>query len=164
MYKERNSKNNRLYSIWVEFRRRCRNPRTETYQQKNLTYENSWNNYLVFRLWAISNGYTSKLSLERKDNSVGYYPQNCKFATKQEQQYNRDKRDNPKFKSIYIGVSEARPSKRMTTTLKKPWRARVCRKGKEIFHECFATEIESAKARDKFCIDNNINVVLNFSY
>lgn len=162
MYTERNQTTNRLYSIWVEFRRRCRNPRTQTYIDKSLTYNPAWDDYNIFRNWALCNAYSDELSFERRDNELGYEPSNCYWATRQEQQYNRDKRDDSAFKSKYIGVSELKPSKRMTSPLKKPWRARVSRKGKEIFMECFTTQIEAAKARDKFCVDNNINVVLNF--
>ena len=161
MYSQRNTKN-RLYSIWVEFRRRCRNPQQESYKHKKLTYNPAWDEYNTFRNWALCNGYSDELSLERRDNSVGYEPSNCHWATKQEQQYNRDKRDNHNFKSKYIGVSEVKPSKRMTSALKKPWRARVSRMKKEVYHECFATEIEAARGRDKYCLDNSINVVLNF--
>jgi len=161
MYSQRNTKN-RLYSIWVEFRRRCNNPRQESYKEKNLTYNPAWNEYTEFMNWALCNGYSDELSLERRDNSIGYEPSNCHWATKQEQQYNRDKLDNPNLKSKYIGVSEVKPSKRMTGILKKPWRARVSRMKKEIYCECFATEIEAARGRDKYCLDNSINVVLNF--
>ena len=160
MYTTRNQTTNRLYSIWVEFRRRCRNPRTQSYEDKSLTYNPAWDEYNTFRNWALCNAYSEELSLERRSNELGYTPDNCYWATKQEQQYNRDKRDGGKSK--YIGVSELKPSKRMTSALKKPWRARVSRMGKEIYCECFATEVEAAKGRDKYCLDNSINVVLNF--
>ena len=162
-YTIRNQTTNRLYSIWVEFRRRCRNPRTEKYLIKELEYHHEWDDYLVFMEWALSNGYRENLSLDRIDNSLGYTPSNCTFSTKQEQQYNRDKRDNKKYSSKYLGVSRLKPSKRMTSPLKKEWRARVQSKGKEIYCECFETELEAAKARDKYCVDNSINVVLNFN-
>ena len=162
MYTIRDARKNRLYSIWVQFRQRCNNPRQKSYQDKNLSYDPLWDDYQLFMNWALCNGYSDDKSLEREDNSLGYNHINCKFATKQEQQYNRDKRDDSNFKSRYIGVSEVKPSKRMTSALKKPWRARVSRMGKEIYCECFATEIEAARGRDKYCLDNGINVVLNF--
>ena len=161
MYTERNSKN-RLYSIWTEFRRRCRKPRTQSYIDKSLTYNPAWSEYNEFRNWALCSAYSDELSLERKDNDIGYEPSNCYWATKQEQQYNRDKRDGGYSK--YIGVSEMKPSKRMKSPLKKPWRARVSKNGKEIYCETFSSEFDAASARDKFCLDNDINVVLNFVY
>jgi len=112
--------------------------------------------------WALCNGYSDELSLDRRDNELGYEPSNCYWATKQKQQYNRDKRVGGYSK--YIGVTEMKPSKRMTSALKKPWRARVSQMRKEVYCECFATEFEAAEARDRYCLDNDINVVLNFQY
>lgn len=162
MYTERNQTTNRLYSIWVEFRRRCRNPRAQSYKDKSLTYNAAWEEYLEFMNWSLCNCYSEELSLERRDNKIGYTPDNCYWATKQEQQYNRDKKDG--CKSKYIGVSELNPSKRMISKLKKPWRARVSRLGEEVYCECFVVEFDAAIARDKYCLDNDINVVLNFQY
>ena len=34
------------------------------------------------------------LTLERKDNSKGYFPDNCKWATKSEQAFNRRKKND----------------------------------------------------------------------
>jgi len=159
MYKERNATTNRLYSIWIEFRRRCRNPVQDSYINKKLTYFKKWDDYNIFRLWSIKNMYSSELSIERTDNTKGYYPDNCKFENKSNQQYNMSKRLNSKCK--YIGVS-LKPLTGRSKKHSEPYRARVNVKGKQISLGSFKTEIDAGIARDKYMIKNNINCMLNF--
>ena len=102
MYTERTS-SNRLYRIWIEARRRARNPRQESYKNKDIIFCSGWDDYMAFRKWSLLNGYTDDLSLDRIDNDLGYYPQNCKWSTRTEQQLNMSKRAGAQCK--YIGVS-----------------------------------------------------------
>lgn len=60
-----------------------------------------------------------------------------------------------KEKSKYLGVSPRKNGKK--------WRARVYVKGEEVWIGDFETEIEAAKARDKFIIDNDLKRKLNFT-
>lgn len=46
-------------------------------------------NYIAFQRWAFANGYNDELTIDRIDNSKGYSPDNCKWATPKEQCYNR---------------------------------------------------------------------------
>jgi hypothetical protein len=45
--------------------------------------------YSAFRDWALENGYKKGLSVERKNNDLGYSPDNCTWATSLEQMRNR---------------------------------------------------------------------------
>ena len=45
--------------------------------------------FFDFKKWAINNGWTKGLTLDRVDNDKGYYPKNCRFATRIEQNYHR---------------------------------------------------------------------------
>lgn len=51
--------------------------------------------YLVFKQWAIDNGYTENLSIDRIDVNGNYEPSNCRWADRQTQSNN--KRNSRKF-------------------------------------------------------------------
>lgn len=57
--------------------------------------------FLNFRKWSVENGWKSGLSLDRKDNNKNYSPENCKFSTRKEQNFN--KRCNIYYE--YCGIS-----------------------------------------------------------
>ena len=48
-----------------------------------------WNDFAVFRDWAIANGYEDNLTIDRIDNDRGYCPSNCRWITLRDQQSNR---------------------------------------------------------------------------
>lgn len=85
--------NHRLYSIWENMKSRCYNPNANNYKYyggKGITMCDAWkNHFIAFYNWAIANGYKDGLSIDRKDNSKGYFPSNCRWATAIEQNNNR---------------------------------------------------------------------------
>lgn len=84
----------RLYSIWTNMKTRCENensPNYEGYGAKGVTLCTEWSeSYEVFKEWAVCNGYTAELTIDRIDNGKGYRPDNCRWATHVEQSRNRD--------------------------------------------------------------------------
>ena len=46
------------------------------------------NNFVVFQQWALSNGYTNELTLDRIDVNGNYEPSNCRWVTRKVQQNN----------------------------------------------------------------------------
>ena len=83
----------RLYHEWVSMRRRCSNPNAkcaESYYEKGITVCDEWDKqFEPFRDWALDNGYTDDLTIDRIDNSKGYFPENCRWVPFDEQQRNK---------------------------------------------------------------------------
>ena len=83
----------RLYAVWTSMKDRCFNPRCTRYKHyggRGIRVCARWrHNYIAFRQWALNNGYTPALRIERIDNDKGYYPSNCKWATTAQQNRNR---------------------------------------------------------------------------
>lgn len=90
----------RLHRIWKDMRRRCNNPNRNNYKNyggRGIKVCEEWNDYATFHEWAINNGYSDELSIERIDNDGNYEPINCKWITMDEQKLNT--RQNRKFKA-----------------------------------------------------------------
>lgn len=85
--------NSRLYKIWIDMIRRCSNPKCKRYKDyggKGIKVCAEWeNSFESFANWAISNGYSDKLTIDRINNDDGYCPNNCKWSTYQEQNFNK---------------------------------------------------------------------------
>jgi len=83
----------RLHEIWTHMRRRCREPNHHAYDQygaRGIKVCEEWNiNFQSFYDWAMTNGYSDDLTLDRKDNDGNYEPGNCRWATMIEQQNNK---------------------------------------------------------------------------
>lgn len=82
----------RLYEIWKGMRKRCNCPYRKEYKNygaKGVRVCSEWDDYKKFRAWAMDNGYSDELTIERIDPSKDYSPQNCMWITKAEQSRNK---------------------------------------------------------------------------
>ena len=83
----------RIYRAWQDMKNRCYNPKTDTYRThgaRGITVCPEWlNDFQAFYGWAISNGYSDNLTLDRVDTNGNYEPSNCRWATPKEQSNNK---------------------------------------------------------------------------
>ena len=88
-------KPSRLKRIWTNMKTRCNNPNVSSYKNyggRGITICDDWvNSFTSFKLWAESNGYDDSLTLDRKNNNDGYYPENCRWVTPKDQSRNMRK-------------------------------------------------------------------------
>lgn len=98
------NKNPKEYTAWSNMIQRClnpKNPRYKDYGGRGVTVCVGWLLYdnFFFDMGVCPDG----LTLDRIDNSLGYFPENCKWSTRSEQQINRRIRsDNTTgFKGLY---------------------------------------------------------------
>lgn len=81
--------NSRLYSIWANMITRTTNPKGTAYNRyggRGVKMCSEWrNSFETFRDWALANGYTDDLTIDRIDNDGGYEPVNCQWVPWSEQ-------------------------------------------------------------------------------
>lgn len=89
-----------LYGVWQGMHDRCYNVNGKDYHnygERGIAVCEAWHKYESFRDWAISHGYEKGLILDRRENDLGYSPDNCRFVTAEVS--NRNKRNvNPKLR------------------------------------------------------------------
>ena len=102
--------NTRLYRIYTDMKNRCyygKNDNYKWYGARGIGVCKEWKeNFQAFYTWAVSNGYTDKLTLDRKNRDLDYSPDNCRWITIQRQQNNRCDNVKIEFRGKSLTLSE----------------------------------------------------------
>ena len=148
--KKHGMSNTRLYNILKKIKDRVLNPKNKAYQDyggRGITICDEWkNDFMSFYNWAMSNGYSDELSIDRIDNDGGYSPENCRWTTSIIQ--NRNKRISKNNTSGYKGVSYYKKTGKYIALIK------VNRKIINLGY--FQTAVEGAIAYNNYIIENNL--------
>ena len=140
----------RLYSIWAEIKKRTLNPKNKQYNDyggRGITICDEWkNDFMSFYNWAMENGYSDELSIDRIDNDGNYCPENCRWTTPTIQARNQRiyKNNTIGYKGVYYHKG------------RNKYTAQIVVNNKNIYLGSFQTVIEGAIAYNNYIIENNL--------
>lgn len=82
----------RIYTLWRAMKQRCTNPSVYNYCDyggRGISVCDEWLTFENFYSWAMKNGYSDELSIDRINNDAGYSPENCRWVDAKTQANNR---------------------------------------------------------------------------
>jgi len=148
----------KLYGVRFAMISRCHNPRNSQYihyGHRGISVCDAWRaDYLIFKIWALDHGYMEGLEIDRIDNNLGYYPENCRFTDRSTNVNNVRllRRSNT---SGFRGASFRKDRGTFVAQVSNIKSQRLVRSG-------FPTAESAARYRDAYCIIHNIVTPMNF--
>jgi len=145
----------RLHKIYTLMIQRCYNKNNTgyvIYGDRGIAVCEEWRNSLVcFYEWAINNGYSKKLQIDRINNDGPYSPENCRWTSRSVNCQN-SRLIRSVNTSGYRGVTKYKDG---------GWIARIGLKRIRYYLGCFSTPKQAAQAYNDFIITNKTYHPLN---
>ncbi|MCI8374909.1 MAG: hypothetical protein HFI29_05660 [Lachnospiraceae bacterium] len=100
----------RLYRAWGNMKHRC-SPSCplkcyDSYYGRGIRVCDEWKDFAAFADWALKNGYTDELTIDRIDNDGNYEPGNCRWVTREVQDNNRSNSRYITYKGKTLTVTQ----------------------------------------------------------
>lgn len=99
-----------IYRRWIGIKGRCFNPKNSRYKDyggRGITVCDEWldkkQGFVNFYKWAMANGFSEELTIDRINVDGNYEPNNCRWITKKEQNWNTTR--NLKYKEQKCTIS-----------------------------------------------------------
>lgn len=142
----------RIYNIWRDMRHRCMCPSLRNYKHyggRGISVCDEWQDFMAFYKWAMENGYSDSLTIDRIDVNGNYTPENCRWVDASTQRANK----RPMSNSGYIGVELHSNGSCYMTQLRYH--------GKRLLVYSSKSKNECAKVRNDFIIEHGLPHPLN---
>jgi len=140
----------RIYNIWRGMKQRCNYKKGHYYKYyggRGIKFCDEWEEFLPFYEWAMANGYSDDLTLDRIDVDGNYCPENCRFVSRSTQMANQRSKSNTE----YIGVCDKGSY----------FVSKITHNYKIVFTGYSKSKNECAKKRNDFIIKNGLEHKLN---
>lgn len=150
-----NMHGSRLYRTWDSMIGRCNRmggKHYDDYGGRGIVVCEEWHKFAEFMKWALNNGYTDKLEIDRINNDGNYEPDNCRFVTRSQNVQNT-RLLNRKNTSGYRGVSKIKN--------RDKYECHICNNGIRINLGYFDDSKDAAIAYNNYVIENKTFHPLN---
>jgi hypothetical protein len=119
----------RLYRTWKGMHNRCYDPNHDRYKWyggKGISICDDWHDFMTFRTWALANGYTDDLTIDRIKADGNYCPENCKWVDMKVQANNRSNNrilqyNGKKYTAVQLAESYGMSPHTVYNRLKLGW-------------------------------------------
>lgn len=94
----------RTYRAWYSAKQRCRNPNNQAfgdYGGNGIEFCERWDDFLNF-VCDMGEAPSDKHQIDRIDSSKGYFPENCRWVTPQQNSVNTMKKNKTGFRGVSI--------------------------------------------------------------
>lgn len=98
-----------LYSVWATIKSKCNNPNAGDYNLfggAGISYYPEWEKYEPFKEWALANGYSPELVVDRKDHAKDFTPDNTVFVDRKTRYSNTKRTHMLTYKGRTMSISE----------------------------------------------------------